>query len=74
MSSASAIAHNVKALRGSSGMSQTRLAALTGLSQTWISRLEAGDENPTLETLETLERLANAFGVTPVDLLKVDAA
>lgn len=71
MSSASAIAHNVKALRGSSGMSQTRLAALTGLSQTWISRLAAGDENP---TLETLERLANAFGVTPVDLLKVDAA
>ncbi|MFZ0789018.1 MAG: helix-turn-helix transcriptional regulator [Chromatiaceae bacterium] len=71
MSSASAIAYNVKALRVSSGMSQTRLAALTGLSQTWISRLEAGDENP---TLETLERLANAFGVAPVDLLKVDAA
>lgn len=71
MSTASAIARNVKTLRGSSGLSQTRLAELAGLSQTWISRLESGDVNP---TLETLERLAQAFGRAPADLLKDHAA
>ena len=71
MTAATTIANSVKTLRCMRGMSQVRLAELAGLSQTWISRLESGDVNP---TLETLERVAAAFELEPADLLKDRAA
>ena len=65
------LAHNIHRRRLDAGFSQVRLAQLTGLSQTWISRLENGEENP---SLETLKRLALAFGVGLTNLLEDSAA
>jgi transcriptional regulator with XRE-family HTH domain len=49
-----ALARNLRHRRVSAGLSQEDLAERTGLSQTWISRLETGGANPTMETLNTL--------------------
>ncbi len=61
-----ALATNIRERRQAAGLSQEDLAALTGLSQTWISRLEKGDGNP---TIETLMRVANALEINISDLL-----
>lgn len=49
-----ALARNLRHRRVSAGLSQEDLAERTGLSQTWISRMEIGQANPTMETLNTL--------------------
>jgi transcriptional regulator with XRE-family HTH domain len=49
-----ALARNLRHRRVSAGLSQEDLAERTGLSQTWISRLEMGRANPTMETINTL--------------------
>lgn len=61
----------VRTLREAAGLTQAELAERSGVSQTWISRLERGQENP---TLATLRRLAAAFGVRVTDLLDEQAA
>lgn len=43
------------------GLTQKDLAQLTGISQADISRIENGDANP---TLDTIQRLAVALGCT----------
>ncbi|MFB1487752.1 MULTISPECIES: helix-turn-helix transcriptional regulator [unclassified Thiocapsa] len=48
------LARNLRKLRVSAGLSQDDLAERTGLSQTWISRLESGGANPTIETLSSI--------------------
>ena len=48
------LARNIRQQRQAAGLSQEVLAELSGLSQTWISRLEQGDANPTMETLTSL--------------------
>jgi XRE family transcriptional regulator, regulator of sulfur utilization len=65
------LVHNVRALRQEAGLSQAELANRVGVSQTWISRLELGQGNP---TLSTLNRLAEAFDVRIADLLGEQAA
>lgn len=65
------LVHNVRALRQEAGLSQAELADRVGVSQTWISRLELGQGNP---TLSTLNRLAEAFDVRIADLLGEQAA
>jgi transcriptional regulator with XRE-family HTH domain len=48
---------NVANARSQRGISQTQLAALleeTGVSQSYISQLEAGKRNPKLETIVAL--------------------
>jgi len=60
------IARNLRLYRGRSGLSQVDLAQRCGLSQTWISRLETGMANP---TIETIERLAQTLEVDAVQLL-----
>ena len=49
-----ALARNLRHRRVSAGLSQEDLAERTGLSQTWISRVEMGQANPTMETINTL--------------------
>ncbi|MFC5654675.1 helix-turn-helix transcriptional regulator [Streptomyces nogalater] len=49
----------VRECRGRIGMTQTRLAELSGLTQAAISRLEHGKCMP---TFALLERIAGAFG------------
>lgn len=51
----------VKARREAAGLSQRQLAEIVGIRQPNIARLEAGDVLP---TLGTLDRIANALGLT----------
>ena len=58
---------NLKNLREQKGWSQEKLAEKSGLHRTYISGLERGIRNP---TIDILQEVANALGVTPSDLLK----
>lgn len=51
----------VKARREAAGLSQRQLAEIVGIRQPNIARLEAGDVLP---TLGTLDRIADALGLT----------
>ena len=54
-----AAASAVAAARAKSGLSQKQLAAITGIDQSDISRIERGAANP---SVATLERIAVALG------------
>ena len=53
------VAQAVAAARAQSGLSQTQLAALTGIDQSDLSKIERGVSNP---SVSTLERIAKALG------------
>lgn len=55
----SAAASAVMAARAASGLSQKQLAAITGIDQSDISKIERGVANP---SVSTLERIAKALG------------
>jgi len=62
------IAKNIKKLRQEKGISQDRLSKLADLSLNTIVNVEAGNNpNP---TIETIERIAKAFEVSIIELLK----
>jgi transcriptional regulator with XRE-family HTH domain len=61
------VGENVRALRVARGSTQEQLQDESGLSQQYISGLEAGRRNP---TVLTLFELSQALGVTPADLLQ----
>lgn len=66
--SKSNIAKNIKKLRREKGISQDRLSKLADLSLNSIVNIEAGNNpNP---TIETLEKIANAFETSIDELLK----
>ena len=48
---------NLKAARVKSGLNQRQLAALTGLSQQYLSQIEQGQQNVTLRTVELLAKV-----------------
>jgi len=56
-------------LRKAAGLTQEQLAERSGLSQQYISRLEGGHRNP---TVVTLHELAEALGVSHVELVRPD--
>ena len=58
---------NFKAARIKAGLTQTDIAGLTGIAQTYISSIECGKQNPTLDTLAVL---AEAIGSDVRSLLK----
>jgi transcriptional regulator with XRE-family HTH domain len=58
---------NLRNLREKKGWSQELLAEKSGLHRTYISGLERGIRNP---TIDILQKVANALGVTPSGLLK----
>lgn len=62
-----ALSNNLKKLRRRKGWSQETLAAEAGLHRTYVSGVERGDRNP---TIEVIAKLAKALGVRPADLLK----
>jgi transcriptional regulator with XRE-family HTH domain len=70
MSLTSIVAQNLLAARKQRNISQQAVAKKAGLSVSYVSMLERGERTPPLETLEVL---ANALGVRPLDLLQVDA-
>ena len=53
------VAQAVASARAQSGLSQQQLAALTGIDQADLSRIERGISNP---SVSTLERIATALG------------
>jgi transcriptional regulator with XRE-family HTH domain len=60
------VGRNVRAARVERGMTQERLADVSGFSQQYISDLERGRRNP---TIVSLYELAQALSVTPIKLL-----
>lgn len=59
------IGARIKSLRRGRGLTQDQVAERTGLSVNYLSRIERGLENPTLETLLAM---AEALKVDPLDL------
>ena len=64
------IARNVRAIRLVRHLRQSDVAELTDLPRTYISHIEKGEVNI---TIETPERLAAAFKVNPLILLVEDS-
>jgi transcriptional regulator with XRE-family HTH domain len=62
---------NLRRHRGAAGLSQAALADRSGVSRRTIIKLEAGEANI---SLSGLDRLAEALGVTFVDLVAAPAA
>lgn len=59
-------AANVKRLRQAAGISQEALADRAGLHRTYISSIERGERNVSLENIFSI---AEALGVAPGELL-----
>jgi transcriptional regulator with XRE-family HTH domain len=61
------LAANIRRLRETQGWSQEDCAEKCGLHRTYIGAVERGERNI---TIATLERIAAAFEIPPIDLLK----
>ena len=66
--SKSSLAKRIESLRKKQGLSQEKLARLADVSNNTIINIEAGiNDNP---TIETLRKIARAFGVSVEELVK----
>lgn len=63
------VGRNFKRLRDAKGLTQEQVADRSGLSQQYVSDLERGRRNP---TVITLHELAQALGVSHIDLVLPD--
>lgn len=63
------VGRNLQRLRRQKGLTQEQFAVRSGFSQQYISGLERGRRNP---TVVTLYELAEALGVSHVELVKPD--
>ena len=61
----------IKSIRKTKGVTQEELSLRTNLSQSYLSELEKHNSgaNPTFQTIEII---AEALGVCPIDLIKCD--
>ena len=59
---------NMKKVRAKKKLSQGALARLLEVDKGYISNIESGNKNP---TLATIQRLADALGVSANELLKL---
>lgn len=66
MRAAERFAQNLAAARKQAGLSQEETGLKASIHPTWISHLESGQGNP---TLDTIVRLAAALETKPADLL-----
>ncbi|NPV24511.1 helix-turn-helix domain-containing protein [Bradyrhizobium aeschynomenes] len=64
------VGRNVLRIRKNKGMTQEKLAEISGFSQQYISGLEKGQRNP---TVVTIYELSIALDVDYLELLKPDA-
>ncbi|MBI5004792.1 MAG: helix-turn-helix transcriptional regulator [Candidatus Lloydbacteria bacterium] len=64
----STIGKNIKKFRQDKGLSQDKLSKLADLSLNTVVKIEL-DESPN-PTIETIQRIAKALGVSVDDLLK----
>ena len=60
------VAKNVKRLRLERGLTQEALSALADINRNYTGMIERGERSP---TVDTLEKIAKAFGIDPVALL-----
>ena len=58
---------NLLRVRRQAGLSQEQLAFRAGVTRNYVGGLERGEKSP---TLRTLDKLAEALGVSPLDLLR----
>ncbi|PBB81260.1 transcriptional regulator [Mesorhizobium sp. WSM3879] len=63
------VGRNLSRIRKATGLTQEVVAERANLSQQYVSELETGKRNPTVETLVIL---AQALGVSHLDLVKPD--
>lgn len=63
------VGRNFARIRSEKGLTQEQVALQSGFSQQYISTLERGQRNP---TVITLYELAQALGVSHVDLVLPD--
>ncbi len=63
-------ARNLKRLRSAAGLSQEELAARAGLHRTYISSVEHGNRNVSIENIYAI---AMALGADPRELLAPDS-
>jgi transcriptional regulator with XRE-family HTH domain len=61
------VGRNVKRIREKRGLTQERLAEISGFSQQYISSLEQGRRNP---TVITLYEISVSLGVSHLDLVR----
>ena len=67
MSTSQNLANNIKKLREAKGLSQEKLARLADVANNTLIKMESGEnQNP---TLDTLKKVAKAFGVSVDDLI-----
>jgi transcriptional regulator with XRE-family HTH domain len=65
------VGENLRRLRGRAGLSQVALAEVSGISRRMIVKLEGGDTNI---SLSSLDKLAAALGATFVEIVSDPAA
>lgn len=63
------VGRNLVRIRHERGLTQERLAELSGYTQQYLSGIEQGQRNP---TIVTLFEIASALGVSHVDLVAPD--
>lgn len=63
------VGRNFARLRREKGLTQEQIEAVSGFSQQYLSSLENGRRNP---TVITLYELAEAIGVSHIDLVRPD--
>ena len=63
------VGRNFARIRREKGLTQERLAEISGLSQQYLSGLEQGKRNP---TIVTLFEIATALGVSHMELVTPD--
>lgn len=61
------VAANLRRVRQARGWSQEALADLAGLHRTYVGSIERGERNV---SVDNIERLSQALGLDPADLLK----
>jgi transcriptional regulator with XRE-family HTH domain len=61
------LGQNMKRIRAKKGMSQGDIARALEVDRGYISNIENGKKNP---TIATIQKLANALGVSADELLK----
>ncbi|MBZ9679618.1 MULTISPECIES: helix-turn-helix domain-containing protein [unclassified Mesorhizobium] len=61
------VGENFARLRAASGLTQEQVAERANVSQQYVSGLERGERNPTIETLQAI---ASALGVSHVELVR----
>ncbi len=64
------VARNLRVLRKQNGLSQEELAFQAGINRNYVGQIEREEKSP---TVDMVEKLASALGVTPGEMLAVKA-